>query len=100
MGALAVAKARIGEIVAQEYAWTRRGRRRKAAARFLGRERAESDGAPVPLSAGAGEEAPDDASRPSRDETSAVWDIAAVLAEPGWGVEYDLPRADGRAPWR
>ncbi len=40
MGALAAAKARIGEIVAQEYARTRRGRRRKVAARFLGRERA------------------------------------------------------------
>ena len=99
MGALAAAKARIGEIVAQEYARTRRGRRRKVAARFLGRERAESGGVPVPQSA-AGEGAPDDASRPSLDETSAAWDIAATLAEPGWGVEYDLPRADGRASWR
>jgi len=100
MGALAAAKARIGEIVAQEYARTRRGRRRKVAARFLGRERAESDEVAVPLSAAAGEGVSDDASRPSLDETSAAWDIAATLAEPGWGVEYDLPRADGRASWR
>jgi len=100
MGALAAAKARIGEIVAQEYARTRHQRRRKTAARFLGRERAEEGppSVPAPTIGEIGElEVP---ASPSLAEAAAAWDIAADLAAPGWGVDYDPPRAEGRASRR
>lgn len=101
MGALAAAKAQIGEVVAQEYARTGQRRRRKVAARFLGRERAEQGGdhPPLPLP-DTGERGPEGGATPTLGEVAAGWDIAAVLAEPGWGVDYDVPRDDGRAPWR
>ncbi len=71
------------------------------AARFLGRERAEQGGdhPPLPLP-DTGERGPEGGATPTLGEVAAGWDIAAVLAEPGWGVDYDVPRDDGRAPWR
>ncbi len=55
MQALAAAKAQIEEVVLHEYTQTRRQRRRKVAARFLGRERAGDDRPPLgpPISAAA-----------------------------------------------
>jgi len=100
MHALAAAKAQMGEIVAQEYARTRRGRRRKVAARFLGRERAEGDRVPMDPPEVSGEGESGGAATATLGEVAAGWDIAAVLAEPGWGVDYDIPRDDGRGTWR
>jgi len=89
MGALAAAKAQIGEIVAQEYARTRRRRQRKTGARFLGRERTEPGidrvRPPVPqrvVEAGRGEAVPDALTPPTLAEVAARWDITAALAEP------------------
>jgi len=100
MPALAAAKARIEEVVQREYAQTRRQRRRKAAARFLGREQA-GDGPPSlddPASPTAAEGAEEP--RMSLDDLVAGWDMAACLSQPGWGVDYDLPRDRDRGPRR
>src|SRR5205807_2302124 len=72
MRALAAAKARIGEIVAQEYVRTRQQRRRKTAARFLGRERAETDRSPLPLPARPATTGPADLSSPDLDPSLAA----------------------------
>ncbi len=98
--ALAEAKGRIQGLVEEEFRRTRRGRRRKAGARYLGVgvETSAVAVAPTPPTT-------DDAGR--EDETAeekeaAAQAIAATLAEPGWGITYEPPRDEehGRGPWR
>jgi len=100
MSALAAAKAQIEEVVQREYAQTRRQRRRKAAARFLGRERAGDGPSSLddPMPPTAAESV--GGSRMSLDDLVAGWDMAACLSQPGWGVDYELPRDHDRGPRR
>ena len=95
--ALAEAKGRIQKVVEEEFRRTRRGRRRTAGARYLGRG-AETASAPPPAPAAA---APalsftDAEARRQLEEEAATWDIAATLAEPGWGISYAPPRDEER----
>lgn len=100
VAALAEAKARIQGLVEEEFRRTRRGRRRMAGARYLGvgaEVPAAALPAPVDL---AGEGADAGVGTSTLAEVAATWDIAATLAEPGWGVTYEPPRDEERGPGR
>ncbi len=86
--ALADAKGRIQRLVEEEFRRTRRGRRRTAGARYLG---VGVETAPAPAVARAARVEDGDAQTVEEKE-AAVRDIAATLAEPGWGVTYAPPR--------
>ncbi len=89
--ALAEAKGRIQTVVEEEFRRTRRGRRRIAGARYLGVGAEAAPAAPgvAPLTSG-----DEDAEvRRRLEEAMATWDIAATLAEPGWGI-IDAPPGD------
>jgi len=98
--ALAEAKGRIQTVVEEEFRRTRRGRRRMAGARYLGVGVAPASAA-APAAPASGAEATDAEVRRRLEEAAATWDIAATLAEPGWGVTYAPPRDEerGRGPW-
>jgi len=108
---LAEAKGRIQTVVEEEFRRTRRGRRRVAGARYLGVGADAPPAAPPVLPApaerggeGAGGEGADEEAGRTLEEVAATWDIAATLAEPGWGVTYEPPRDEERGwgprPWR
>ncbi len=86
--ALAEAKGRIQTLVEEEFRRTRRGRRRKAGARYLG-VGVETPAVIPTLStthdAGREEET-------AEEKEAVARDIAATLAEPGWGIIYAPPR--------
>jgi len=87
--ALALAKARIREIVEQEFRRTRGGRRRTTAARFL--DAGTSDAPPPPAaSAPVALSGPAPAGPLDPDPDAAA----------GWGADYELPRDVRRDPWR
>ncbi len=83
--ALAEAKGRIQKVVEEEFRRTRRGRRRTAGARYLGR--GAETAAPAPAAAAESSSSLTDAEARRRlEDEAATWDIAATLAEPGWGI--------------
>jgi len=86
--ALADAKGRIQRLVEEEFRRTRRGRRRKAGARYLGvgaETPAVAPTAPATYDAGREDETVE-------EKEAAARAIAATLAEPGWSVTYAPPR--------
>ena len=88
--ALAEAKGRIQGLVEEEFRRTRRGRRRTAGARYLG-VGVEAPALPAP--AVARDEGAEEGDEQTVEEKEvAARDIAATLAEPGWGVTYAPPR--------
>jgi len=100
--ALAEAKGRIQGLVEEEFRRTRRGRRRLAGARYLG-VGADAPALPAPTladEAGRSSVGPDGVGATTLEEVAASWDIAATLAEPGWAVTYEPPRAEEREPWQ
>jgi putative transposase len=91
VGALAAAKARIQEIVEQEFRRTRSSRQRRTAARFLG---AGAGGAPaLPVQAPT-------MPPPLPDAAAAESTVPVPDAGAGWGADYDLPHQVSRDPWR
>jgi len=102
VGALAAAKARIQEIVTEEFRHTRTTRRRVAAARFLG---AGTTGAPaLPDPPRAIRPPAEDSALPSARNGPAAGarDLPDPMAtsEAGWGADYGLPRVARRDPLR
>ena len=99
--ALAAAKARIQEIVEQEFRRSRLSRHRKTGARFLG---AGAAGAPTlpGLAPAMPTASPDAASAPAPVPVDATWE--STVPEPdaaaGWGADYNLPHQVSRDPWR
>ena len=86
--ALADAKGRIQTLVEEEFRRTRRARRRTAGARYLGVGVEAPPTSPTPHTtrdAGVEDETVE-------EKEAAARDIAATLAEPGWGVTYAPPR--------
>jgi putative transposase len=86
--ALAEAKGRIQTLVEEEFRRTRRGRRRTAGARYLG------VGVETPAVAPVAPAARDEnvVEETLEEKAAAARDIAATLAEPGWGIIYAPPR--------
>ena len=86
--ALAEAKGRIQTLVVEEFRRTRRGRRRTAGARYLG------VGAEAPAVAPTPPATSDEnvAEETLEEKEAAAREIAATLAEPGWGITYAPPR--------
>ncbi len=86
--ALAEAKGRIQTLVEEEFRRTRRGRRRTAGARYLGVGEEAPAVAPTPPATSD----ENGAEETLEEKEAAAREIAATLAEPGWGITYAPPR--------